>query len=378
MIPTISTVPLCQLASGEFLSLQVYKFVGAKSGKKVYIQSNLHGAEIVGNAVIYQLIDFLTTLNNTQIIGEIWLVPVCNPLAVNQRTHNFSTGRFNSYDGKNWNRIFWDYEKKYDDIEEFARSQLDLDIDIDTIKHNFFRKIKNSFDSLLDKINSPPSVQLTDKYRYKLQSLYLDADYVIDLHSHTGQGIEYLYYFRNREDSANLFLLDYAILFDQYDGDAFDESFMKPWLALEDALLKLSGKKMRFNIEAWTLELGTGMKMNPDSVTKGVRGIKNYLSHKGILKIPEFPQSETICHQTSFRSLSQIKEYWTPVGGMILSKAALGTSVKVGDLLYQVLTFNKTGELPTVINVYAQTTGLVYNISMNDSVNEGEFVLGII
>ena len=139
MIPTIATIPLFQLASGDVLSLQVYKFIGAKPGKKVYIQSNLHGAEIVGNAVIYQLIDFFMTLNNTQILGEIWLVPVCNPLAVNQRTHNFSTGRFNIYDGKDWNRIFWDYEKEYDDIKEFANSQLGLDID--TIKHNFFQKI---------------------------------------------------------------------------------------------------------------------------------------------------------------------------------------------------------------------------------------------
>ena len=373
MIPTIATVPLFQLASGEFLSLQVYKFIGAKSGKKVYIQSNLHGAEIVGNAVIYQIIDFLTTLNNTQIIGEIWLVPVCNPLAVNQRTHNFSTGRFNVYDSQNWNRIFWDYEKKHDDIEEFARSQIGLDID--TIKYNFSQKIQTSFDSLLDKINAPSSVQLTDKYRYRLQSLYLDADYVIDLHSHTGEGIEYLYYFQNREDSANLFLLDYSILFDEYDGDAFDESFIKPWLALEKTLLKLTGQKMIFDKEAWTLELGTGMQMNADSVSKGVRGIKNYLTQKSILEIQDLTQSKTISHQTNFRSLSQLKKYWSPVGGMILSKAALGTSVNQGDLLYQVLTFNKIGELPTTIHVYAEKTGLVYDISINNSVNEGEFVL---
>ena len=373
MIPIVSTLPLFQLASGDFLSLQIYKFFGAKSGKKVYIQSNLHGAEIVGNAVISQLIDFLITLDNTQLIGEIWLVPVCNPLAVNQRNHHFSTGRFNIYDSKNWNRIFWDYEKQHDNIEEFACSQIDLDID--TIKSNFFQKIKSSFDSLLEKINSPSSVQLTDKYRYKLQSLYLDADYVIDLHSHTGEGIEYLYCFRNREDSANLFLLNYGILFDEYDGDAFDESFIKPWLALEDALLKLTGEKIRFDIEAWTLELGTGMQMNPDSVSKGVRGIKNYLTQKCILEIQDLTQPETRSHQISFRSLSQIKKYWSPGGGMILSKAKLGTLVNQGDLLYEVLTFNKIGELPTTIHIYAEKTGLVYDISINNSVNEGEFVL---
>jgi hypothetical protein len=128
---------------------------------------------------------------------------------------------------------------------------------------------------------------------------------------------------------------------------------------------------------AWlrTLELGTGMQMNPDSVSKGVCGIKNYLTQKGILEIQDLTQPKTISHQTNFRSLSQLKKYWSPVGGMILSKAALGTSVNQGDLLYQVLTFNKIGELPTNIDVYTEKSGLVYDISLNNSVNEGEFVL---
>ncbi|MEI3652760.1 MAG: succinylglutamate desuccinylase/aspartoacylase family protein [Dolichospermum lemmermannii FEM_B0920] len=140
-------------------------------------------------------------------------------------------------------------------------------------------------------------------------------------------------------------------------------------------MLKLTGQKMIFDKEAWTLELGTGMQMNADSVSKGVRGIKNYLTQKSILEIQDLTQSKTISHQTNFRSLSQLKKYWSPVGGMILSKAALGTSVNQGDLLYQVLTFNKIGELPTTIHVYAEKTGLVYDISINNSVNEGEFVL---
>ncbi|BDA73206.1 hypothetical protein RIVM261_014520 [Rivularia sp. IAM M-261] len=49
------------MAFGDVLSLQVYKFIGAQSGKKVYIQSNLYGAEISGNAVIHQLIEFFGT-----------------------------------------------------------------------------------------------------------------------------------------------------------------------------------------------------------------------------------------------------------------------------------------------------------------------------
>jgi predicted deacylase len=111
MIPTLSTIPLLQLASGDRLALQVYRFRGAKPGKKAYLQSNLHGAEISGNEVIHRAIGFLRELDASQLAGEIWLVPVCNPLGVNQRSHHFSSGRYNIYDGKDWNRIFWDYEK---------------------------------------------------------------------------------------------------------------------------------------------------------------------------------------------------------------------------------------------------------------------------
>ena len=113
---TISKVPLLQLASGDRLSLQLYKFTGAKPGKKAYIQANLHGSEISGNAVINELIQFLIALEPRQLNGEIWLVPVCNPIGINQRSHHFSTGRYNPYDGKDWNRIFWDYEQQGEDI----------------------------------------------------------------------------------------------------------------------------------------------------------------------------------------------------------------------------------------------------------------------
>jgi predicted deacylase len=95
MFPKITSQHLLKLASGDNLSLQVYRFIGQNPGPKAYIQSNLHGAEIVGNAVIHQLIEDLTALNADQLVGEIWLVPVCNPLATNQRGHFFSTGRFN-------------------------------------------------------------------------------------------------------------------------------------------------------------------------------------------------------------------------------------------------------------------------------------------
>lgn len=371
MNPEISTIDLLQLASGDRLSLQVYKFKGATPGKKAYLQSNLHGSEIVGNAVIDRLIQFFASLDNSQILGEIWLVPVCNPLSTNHRSHFFSTGRYNSYDGKDWNRIFWDYEKECEDLAAFAKSQLDLEPQV--IRKNFLDQQKKSFKKQLDSINSPSSVEYNKHYRYQLQTLCLDANYVIDIHSSSNQGTDYLYCFESREESANYLLFEYGILMNEYDGDAFDEAFMKPWLALEKHLAQL-GKEIQFDIESWTLELGSGMQINPQSVERGVSGIKNYLAYKGMLDLPNLQQLDST--KTKLFGKSNLKKYYAPNGGMIQNRVALNNQVKAGEPLYQILTFNKK-QSPTAREICAEADGLVFDISTNEAVNQGEYVLSM-
>ena len=369
MIPHVSTIDLLKLASGDILSLQVYKFVG-QPGKKAYIQANLHGAEIVGNAVITQLIEFLTQIDRSQLRGEIWLVPVCNPLGVNQRSHFFSTGRFNSYDGKNWNRIFWDYERELaEGLTEFARSQQDYPTEV--IRTNYLNKIKQAWAKEYEEIQRPCSVPISRQYRYQLQSLCLDADYVIDIHSSSNQAIDYSFGFKERTASTKYLLLEYGILMDEYDGDAFDEAFLKPWLALEKELSDL-GKAIEFDLEAWTLELGAGMAMNPTSVTKGVAGIKNYLTYKQMLR------GEATTTKVTFAAKSNINSYYAPTGGMVQERLPLSTRVNPGDKIYQLLSFNKQGNNPEKIDICAETKGIVFDLSTNQCVNQGEYVMDIL
>ncbi|MCT7958922.1 succinylglutamate desuccinylase/aspartoacylase domain-containing protein [Laspinema palackyanum] len=374
MLPIIERVPIVQLASGDRLFIQVYKFIGDNPGPKAYIQSNLHGAEIAGNAVIHQLMELWQQVDASQITGEIWLVPVCNPLGINRRSQHFSSGRYHSYDGKDWNRIFWDYEKEATDINQFASSQINLNPD--EIATNYRNIILKHFHKLQEEINAASGVPFVEQYRYQLQSLSLDANYVIDCHSSTNQGLDYLYCFSSREESAKAFLLDYAILMTEYDGDAFDEAGMKPWLALEKSLAQ-QGNPIQFEVESWTLELGTGMQMNPQSVAKGVRGIQNYLATKGMLEIPGFPLPETDLHSVNFIPKDRIRKYYATAGGMIQNRLPLGTLVKKGDCLYQLLSFDKTGELPQIIDIPAVESGLIADICTNYSANQGDYILSI-
>ncbi|WP_346293093.1 succinylglutamate desuccinylase/aspartoacylase family protein [Sphaerothrix gracilis] len=373
MQPKITALPLMQLASGDRLMLQTYRFIGDRPGKQVYIQANLHGAELAGNAVIHELIQWLSQLEDTALHGEICLVPVCNPMGVNQRAHNFASGRYNPYDGRDYNRIFWDYEKTGVDIEAFVRSHWESPVE--TIVTAYRQQIHNAFAQELAAISSPAGVPVHELYRTRLQALALQADYIIDLHSSTNEGLDYVYYFRDRDQSACYFGLDFGILLDEYDGDAFDEAFIKPWLALENVFEQL-GRSLRCDIEAWTLELGTGMQLNPQSVERGLKGIQNYLVRKGLLPEVQVSHVSETCMALAHRS--QVTKYYATTGGVIENRVRPGTEVQAGELLYQLLCFNKLQALPVVMDTQAQSAGLVYDISTNRALSQGEYVLSTI
>lgn len=215
-------IDLQTLASGDVLQLQTYLFKGEKGAKKTYIQANLHGAEIVGNTIIYELIQYFSTLDTTDIEGQILLVPFCNPTGVNQRNSFFSTGRYSPYDGNNWNRIFWDYLDEHPDLDRFIEQNINLPKK--EIQDNYYQQIIHKFYQKINANNSR-GLSYSEHYRNHLHSLSLEANYVIDIHSSSVCAIDYLYCFDRRQKSVDYFLLDYAILMNKYDGYAFDEAF---------------------------------------------------------------------------------------------------------------------------------------------------------
>lgn len=373
MRPEIETVELQQLYSGDRLALQAYKFRG-HPGPKAYIQANLHGAEIVGNAVIFRLIEWLETLEPSILHGELWLVPACNPMGANQRTHFFSTGRYNSYDGRDWNRIFWDYEKEATHLDAYARARLRWPPE--RLRTDYLEQIRTAFARQQDAARQASFVPFHQLYRLRLQELCLDADYVIDIHSSSNHCLDYLYCFSGREDNAPWFGLELGLQMTEYDGQAFDEAFLKPWLALERTLAQ-HGRSLKFDLEAWTLELGCGMQVIPASLQKGIRGIKNYLAAKNLLRLPELPNPADKPAMRFF-SRHQLRKYFAPAGGTIVERLPLGKPVTPGDRLYQLLTYDRTAGAPRAIDIHTERQGLVFDLATNQAANQGEYVLSVI
>tara|TARA_R110001583_G_scaffold187837_2_gene349378 strand:+ start:1313 stop:1678 length:366 start_codon:yes stop_codon:yes gene_type:complete len=89
-----------EMASGVKLTVPVYSYKPEKStvpvysykpekstAPNVYIQANMHGAEVQGNAVIFQLLELL---KHCDIQADITLVPYANPIACNHKNGEYT------------------------------------------------------------------------------------------------------------------------------------------------------------------------------------------------------------------------------------------------------------------------------------------------
>lgn len=95
---------ILSIGGGVNLSLTEFVYDSGIPGKKMYIQSGLHGGE-TSQWVLYKLHAFL--MNNLS-SGEVHVVAYANPAAWLQRTYYSTAGKFSLIDGKDYNRCFSD------------------------------------------------------------------------------------------------------------------------------------------------------------------------------------------------------------------------------------------------------------------------------
>lgn len=162
-----------EMASGAALTVPVYRFIGDEKAPSVYIQANMHGAEVQGNAVIFQLLELL---RETQIHGNITLVPYANPVGCNHKNGEYTLGRFDPITGVNWNRMYHFDESV---IKPFVRDSIGKDDK--TIEMNFKALMIEQIEQKLD--HNAYGLTTGQRIAYQLQRLAHQADFVLDLHT---------------------------------------------------------------------------------------------------------------------------------------------------------------------------------------------------
>jgi uncharacterized protein len=166
----ILTHPLISPALGTERHLQSFHY-GAAGGQKIYIQSSLHADELPGMLVSWALRRKLAAIEAAgKLRGEIIVVPVSNPIGLNQHLLGQMIGRFETNTANNFNRNFYD-------LADLVMPHIEGRLTNDAAQN--LRAVRTTIGEAL--AEQTPRTEL-ESQRLALQRLSYDADIVLDLH----------------------------------------------------------------------------------------------------------------------------------------------------------------------------------------------------
>ncbi len=320
-------IVVAQNASGRNMHVPIYRLRGDKPGPTVYIQSSIHGAEVQGNVVIYQLLQHLKHLS---ICGEIILVPNCNPVGTNIKAGEYTLGRFDPVNGTNWNRGYY-----YDEaaVHQFAET-VTAEESVDAIRERFKAYWAQA---IADKLASPWGLGLAQQLNLKLQQLAVSADYVLDLHNGP-VSTRHIYVPEYARESATLFNFPHCIFIPNVFAGALDEATFCPWWTLQDLLTSRFDKSYELGVEAFTLEMGSQEVIQFAEGNVDAKSILSYLNAKGALDNADFVPATMERVGVYLRDYKTLFTQW---GGMVEYLARPGQRMTRGEPLARVLNIDQ-------------------------------------
>lgn len=328
-------------ATGTIHRLTWFTFGKATDGPHVYVQGGLHADEGPGMLAARLLVDRLNEEDRAgKIRGRVTVVPAANPLAFGQFLHGDQQGRFDHYDGRNFNR-------DYPDLAAQAIASLG-----DTLTDDPQSNTARIRQALLQALETVEPSAPSDRLRHELMRLALPADVVIDLHC-DGEAEVHLYTqpvsLERVLPLAALTRCRAVLVADVSGGEPFDEALTKPWRSIAEAF---PDKPILQGCASCTLELRGRMDVDRRLAADDAAALVNYLRHLGALagnqSIPAMS-----CQPTP---LAASEALVASVSGLLSYAVPLGHHVRAGDVVAEI-TDPVTGELHPI---RATTSGIFY------------------
>ncbi len=333
-----SQVELGELATGQALTAPLFSFKGSDSAApSVYIQANVHGAEVQGNAVIYQL---MTLLESYTILGDIRCLPLANPLGINQKSGEFTLGRFDPITGVNWNREYYEHADIISNIPQWFELNQGLS-DAELVVA--FRELLTR--SCQQRIANTWGISTGHRLAVSLQSMAHDADIVLDLH--TGpKSAKHLYCPEYDVEAAGFFSIPFSLIIPNEFGGAMDEAAFYPWWQLQQ-YCATQQRHFDVPVAAFTLELASQERIDMADAKEDALGILAYLSHRGVIEEKVLPAEMPRwgCY------LKDYKKFHAPKAGLVEYCAEVGKPLAAGEPLVTLLRLDQYGSEQALTSV---------------------------
>jgi predicted deacylase len=262
-----------------------------------------------------------------QIVGEVVLVPVSNPIGLSQRLDHKPMGRFELDTSENFNRHYPDFAKE---VLPAVSGKLGTDAaaNVATVR-------KAMGDYLA---GWTPDTELKSM-RKTLLSLAFDADIVLDLHCDC-EGVMHFYC----EEScwpqlapiAHLMGSRAILLAKDSGGGPIDECLSGVWWRLAEALKKQGlDHPLPQGCATTTIELRGELDVTHAFAAQDARAIFSYLEHLGVLQTGNVPTVPTpLCQPTPLAGSETLRAKGP---GVLVFVAVPGQTLKKGDPVAEVI-----------------------------------------
>lgn len=328
---------------GTQRELLSFHYGHAGSGQKIYLQASLHADELPGMLVLHHLKQRLAALEaRGDIHGEIVLVPVANPIGLDQTLMHGQLGRFDLASGENFNRQYPDFLAL---LGEQIESHLGSNIDANK------RSIRAAMATALAAIKPATELQ---SLRHTLVSLAFDADVVLDLHCdfeavlHVYTETPYL----EQAEPLNRYLGAQAVLLARGSGGAsFDEALSGVWWQLAE---RYAGRyPIPLACFSATVELRGETDVYHSLAEQDANNLVAYLKHRGVLAgtAPALPLPA--CDATPLAGSETLR---APHAGVVAYRKQPGDFIEAGEAVVDVI----DPLSDTVTTVTAGVSGVLY------------------
>jgi predicted deacylase len=339
--------PLPSPSLGTQRSLTSLHFGPAGSGRKIYLQASLHADELPGMLVAHHLRQLLLQAEVAgQLLAEIVLVPMANPIGLAQRLLHAPMGRFEQSSGRNFNR---DYPQLVDELARRVEAYLTSDA-----AHNT-GLIRQVVGQLLHE--NQPLTEL-DGLRQTLMLLAHDADVVLDLHCDV-DAVLHLYtetpYWPQAEALVRYLGVESTLLNQQVGGSSFDEVCSGLWWQLAE---RFAGR-FPVNLACFsaTVELRGEADVSHELARGDATQLMAYLQHVGAASGNPPPLPPLKRQPTPLAGSENLR---APLAGLVVYLKQPGDWVEAGDTVCEVIE-PVTG---VVTPVRASVSGLMYARSL--------------
>lgn len=336
--------PLLSPSLGTQRQVTSLHFGPAGQGRKAYIQSSLHADELPGMLTAHKLRGLLEAAEQRgELVGEVVLVPVCNPIGLDQGLMHHQVGRFELLGMENFNR-------NYPDFFHLIRDRIAPRLTQDPEANKAV--VRAAMHEALDA--QPVSTEL-ESQRQVLMRLSCDADVVLDLHCDF-EAVLHMYVEQPMlELMAPLARLlgARALLWARGSGPSisFDEALSGPWWRLQEHFAGTA--PIPLGCASTTVELRSQTDVSDALATQDAHAIMGYLRHVGVLGGPTPDLPAPLCEATP---LAGTESLHAPHPGVIDFVVQPGDPVESGQLLARII----DPLTPRETEIRSSTAGVVY------------------